>query len=144
LSTPAHSLLSTIPLSMFFVTVDRLMAISLLTGYDSTKRRRLFALYTLLLTVFTTTALISFCQALPLPEYTQCWTHGCVEGGSLDLYLYWRVFCALVNCLLGLVFFRRLHLAHQVVVMSAYGSADESRNKAVGARGLEEVKCVNE
>jgi len=135
-------MLSTIPLSMFFVTIDRLMAISLLNGYDSPKRQRLFALYSVLLAGFMTVALCSFCQALPLPQYTACWTHGCVVGDSLDLYLYWRVLCALINCLIGVVFFRRLHMVHSLVVVAAsaahtHGGArsDESRrNKAVSGR----------
>uniref|UniRef100_A0A914GRZ9 G protein-coupled receptor n=1 Tax=Globodera rostochiensis TaxID=31243 RepID=A0A914GRZ9_GLORO len=121
---PAHLLLSSIPVSVFFLTIDRICIIRLGQYYGT-------------LVVGTMINLGGFLSAMPLAGETDCEIFGCILGASVQFYLGWRAFCAVFNTISGITFFIVFYRSNRkMAVVSGLNSAGQQIRRANRANNL--------
>uniref|UniRef100_A0A183C5V4 G_PROTEIN_RECEP_F1_2 domain-containing protein n=1 Tax=Globodera pallida TaxID=36090 RepID=A0A183C5V4_GLOPA len=134
---PAHLLLSSIPVSVFFLTIDRICIIRLgqYYGYQTKKKLKIAFFGTLM--VGTMINLGGFLSAMPLAEETDCEIFGCILGASVQFYLGWRAFCAVFNTISGIAFFIVFYRSNRkMAVVSGLNSAGQQIRRANRANNL--------
>ncbi|KAL3118867.1 hypothetical protein niasHT_008214 [Heterodera trifolii] len=113
IALPAHLLLSTIPMSVFFMTIDRICIILFELNYGSRIKRVLKRSFFCALSVGILFNFIEILSAMPVPTKTECEIFGCILGTSVQLYLGWRAFCAILNTISGILFFVVLYRSNR-------------------------------
>uniref|UniRef100_A0A1I8BHH7 G_PROTEIN_RECEP_F1_2 domain-containing protein n=1 Tax=Meloidogyne hapla TaxID=6305 RepID=A0A1I8BHH7_MELHA len=102
---PCHLFMAMLPVTLFFLTVDRIFIIKFGAHYGY-KIKQIFKIaYFTSLFVCVCVNTTGFLLALPLPEYTECEIFGCILDSAVQFYLGWRVFCAIFNISSGIIFF---------------------------------------
>ncbi|KAF7637799.1 hypothetical protein Mgra_00002773 [Meloidogyne graminicola] len=119
IALPCHLFLAMIPVTVFFLTIDRIFIIKFGANYGI-KTMKLFKLIyfiTLIICLFVNCT--GFILALPLPEYTECEIFGCILDSTVQVYLGWRAFCAIFNISSGIIFFLLLFRTNQHLIKQA-------------------------
>ncbi|KAL3123677.1 hypothetical protein niasHT_002759 [Heterodera trifolii] len=148
IALPAHLLLSAIPMSVFFLTIDRICIICFEHNYGSQIKRVLKRFFLSASSVGILFNFIGMLSAMPVPTKTECEIFGCILGTSVQLYLGWRAFCAILNTISGISFFVILYrsnrkMAHTTKMLNTAGQLQIRRaNRANNL--LTSVAIINE
>ncbi|KAL3118862.1 hypothetical protein niasHT_008209 [Heterodera trifolii] len=119
IALPAHLLLSIIPMSVFFLAIDRICIIRFGHNYGYQIKRVLKLSFISALTVGILFNFIGMLSALPVPTKTECEIFGCILGTSVQLYLGWRAFCAILNTISGISFFAVFYRSNRKMASTA-------------------------
>uniref|UniRef100_A0A915N2F2 G protein-coupled receptor n=1 Tax=Meloidogyne javanica TaxID=6303 RepID=A0A915N2F2_MELJA len=119
IALPCHLFMAMLPVTLFFLTVDRICIIKFGANYGFNVKQTFKIGYFSSLIVCVCVNTAGFLMALPLPEYTECEIFGCILDSAVQFYLGWRAFCAIFNISSGIIFFYLLCRTNQLLLKQA-------------------------
>uniref|UniRef100_A0A914MWT1 Uncharacterized protein n=1 Tax=Meloidogyne incognita TaxID=6306 RepID=A0A914MWT1_MELIC len=118
IALPAHMALAAIPVSVFYLTLDRILVITY--GFAVGQRTNKLVIYSYVLVILTGFGICTngFISALNnMPEKTKCEIFGCILGPAVEVYLGWRAICSIFNFSSGLLFCILLYKSNKKFIL---------------------------
>nr|CAD2149361.1 unnamed protein product [Meloidogyne enterolobii] len=118
IALPAHMALAAIPVSVFYLTLDRILVITY--GFAVGQRTNKLVIYSYVLVILTGLGICAngFLSALNnMPEQTKCEIFGCILGPAVEVYLGWRAICSVFNFSSGVLFCILLYKSNKKFIL---------------------------
>ncbi|KAI1720410.1 hypothetical protein DdX_05800 [Ditylenchus destructor] len=122
-------LIPIVSLSIFFLTVDRIIVIQYPLFFRSHRRKRMFNIV-MMTTIISSLCLISWdsLTELPIPETTYCMTTSCLfKKTGQRAYIYSKAVFGLLNFIAGIVFIV-VYRRHHIITRNCQSDSGPSKN----------------